>query len=130
MQAHDFVFRLPDWATGMKDQTIDERTPVPIRLGLIVILTTTLLGLCGGTIGGVWWWASWSSRIESKLGSIETTLAAISATNVKNGERIDDVDRRVTKIESLGSPHMQQIAKEVSELLRQFELHRAKEGKP
>lgn len=130
MRAHDCVVRLPDWATGMKEHAYDETTPVPLRLGLIILITTTLLGLAGGTIGGVWWWASWSSRIESKLGSIETTLAAINATNVKNSERIDDVERRVTKIESVGTPNLQQVTKDVSELLRQFELHRAKEGKP
>lgn len=130
MDSSNTVVRLPiAFAIGsMRDEAISEKTP--IRLGLFIILITTALGLVAGSATGIWWWASWSSRIETKLTSIEAILGTINTDHTRSLEKIEGLDRRVTRLETIGSPPLVQIQKDVTELLRQFDLHRAKEVKP
>lgn len=97
------------------DNILDEKKPIVMRLSLIILAA-----------GVVWWGA----RTDTKLSSIETTLNTIATVNGRHGDRLDDLERRLGKIEVVGSANVQQLQKDVSELLRQFELHRAKETKP
>lgn len=105
--------------------TLNEKTP--ISLGLHLTIITTCLALIGGGAGGLWWWASWSSRIDTKLSSIEGMLGNMTTADAANQDRIEVLDRRITRIETVGSPALQSIAKDVTELLRQFEMHRLRE---
>lgn len=99
----------------MKDDILDEKKPIVMRISLIVLMS------------GVIWWGA---RTDTKLSSIETTLNTIVAVNGRHADRIDDLERRMTKLEVAGSANVQQLQKDMQELIRQFELHRAREPKP
>lgn len=128
MDVLNTAVRLPHWAAIMREEAISEKTPV--RLGLLIMVVTTALGLIFGGASGIWWWASWSSKVDTKLNSIETLVTTMGLTDSTRDKQLDDVDRRVMRLETVGSPAVQQIQKDITELLRKFDMHMAKEQKP
>ena len=94
-----------------------------VTLGLIILLG-------GGLISTIWVASALVTKMDSRLYAIETVLVSMQSANKANWEQVLDLEKRMTKIETVGPPALQQLQKDVSELLRQFELHRIREGKP
>lgn len=74
----------------------------------------------GFVIGGltVFGWAIWwASGVQSDLNTIKSTMIRFSA--------LDSLDARVKLLETVGSPALRDVQKQVDELRRELELHRA-----
>lgn len=95
----------------------------PVTIGLIILLF-------GGLISTIWIASALVTKVDTRLYAIETVLSAMHVSNKVNMEQNADLERRVTRMETVGTPAIVQLQKDVSELLRQFEIHRSREGKP
>lgn len=95
----------------------------PVTLGLIIVLG-------GGLISTIWVASALVTKMDSRLYSIETVLVGMQSANKANWEQVIDLEKRMTKLETVGPQSLQQLQREVSELLRQFDVHRMREIKP
>lgn len=100
-------------------QTINENTPV--RLGLLLsicsLIVASILGVC-------WWAASWTSGVNAKLDHILLQQQTISNSNRDLAQAIEDLRVWKNTVTLVGTPTAQELKKEISDLRREFELHK------
>lgn len=88
-----------------------------------------LVVVCAGGFGGwIWWAASMSTKLDVVISNQAIQMAAIKAV-------VEDVSRLKewrAQVDTVGSPtmvrRMDSVEREISDLSKQFDLHRATTG--
>lgn len=110
----------PDSNSPGSGRVISDSTP--IRLGFIV----ALLGVCIGGFGAGIWWAA---TLSAKTDTIITQLTTLSRAADGHASAIADLQAWRKLVDTVGTPAMMtktaELSKEIEELQRQFELHKA-----
>ncbi len=104
-------------------KAISERTPV--RIGLLIGIATISIGAVGLLFSGVWFAASWTSKVDTKLDEIRNQQSIIIESNRKIAEDVADLKAWRKLIEAGGSAQAQAAQKLADELKKDLEMHKA-----
>lgn len=105
-----------------------ERTPM--SLGLIIGGICLALALVGGclTFGlAVWQGGRWIGEFQTKLDTIMLDIKIVKDSNSELRLKWDNHETRLLKIETAGSPQLQEVIRQIAQLQRSMDLHVAKE---
>ncbi len=107
--------------------SIDEKTKVP--LGLTIGIVSTIVAALIGAGSFVWWAGRWTSKMEEKMDNITTLLQSYNAMAKTHDAALEELKTRMSKIETIGSPQVMLIQKDIAEVRRMIELHMASDKK-
>lgn len=97
-------------------KTLSENTPV--RLGMIFVM----IGLMGG---GFAFWIWWAATVSTKLDNIIMQQSVASNQQTKLAADVADLQAWRKLIDTTGSPQAAEIRRELDQLRKEFELHKA-----
>lgn len=115
--------KLPEY-----DQPVTEKTPMSI--GLMVGLAVLVFTIVGGSITfgvGIWQGGRWIGEFTTKLDTIMLDLKIVKDSNSELRLKWDNHESRLLKIETAGSPQLQDLERQIQALQRTMDLHAAKE---
>lgn len=113
------------------DRPATERTPMSIGLMIgIGVLAFTILG-GAATFGiGIWQGGRWIGEFTTKLDTIMLDLKIVKDSNSELRLKWDNHESRILKIETAGSPQLQDVIRQLQSIQRTMDLHAAKDSKP
>lgn len=110
------------------ERAATEKTPMSI--GLMIGMAVLALTILGGTatIGlGIWQCGRWIGEFTTKLDGIVLDLKIVKDSNSELRLKWDNHETRLLKIETAGSPQVQEILRQMGILQRSMDMHTAKE---
>lgn len=113
------------------DKPITDRTPMSI--GLIVGVVVLIFTIVGGSITfglGIWQGGRWIGEFTTKLDTIMLDLKIVKDSNSELRLKWDNHESRILKIETAGSPQLQDVLRQISALQRTMDMHAARDTKP
>lgn len=112
-------------------EVISENTPV--RLGVMVGIIVFIIGLVTGMGAAIYWGGTVSAKIDQVLAQQSSIIVKndgmekdIIAHKTEDMTRWTTIDTRLAIVEKTGSEKTRELEKTLTELQKQFEIHRQK----
>lgn len=101
-----------------------------MTIGLMVATVVgilTLFGAIGTFAFGVWQSGRWVGEINTALQGISMDIKIVKNDQTELKLKWDNHESRLLKIETAGSPNVQELSKQMAALQRAIDLHMAQE---
>lgn len=88
----------------------------PVALGLIVALSM-------GLAGAIWWAGNWTGSMQSKIDQILASINSVALSDKTQNEEIAQLKSEVEVLKRVGSPALQHLGEQLTDVKRLIELH-------
>lgn len=119
-----------NWTAKLKDfvqeSRLSEKSNLTIGLiAAVVMLILTSMGAIGTFAFGVWQSGRWVGEINKSLDSIMLDIKIVKNDQTELKLKWEGHEARLTKIEVAGSPSVQKLSDQLSNIQRTLDLHMA-----
>lgn len=115
----------------MPERTLSEKSPISFGLIIgIIMFVVTFLGAIGAFGIALWQSGRWVGEINTALQGISLDIKIVKNDQTELKLKWEGHEARITKIETAGSPNLQELTRQVISIQRTLDLHTAKDTKP
>lgn len=116
---------------NMPERALSEKSPLTLGLIIgIIMFVITFLGAAGAFGIALWQSGRWVGEINTALQGITMDIKIVKNDQTELKLKWENHESRITKIETAGSPNLQELSRQVGMLQRSIDLHLAKDTKP
>lgn len=94
-------------------------------IGAAVVLIFTILGGTATFGVGLWTAGRWTGELQTKLDTIILDIKIVKAENNDLRQKVEGHETRIIRIETAGSPSLQNLLNQLNSLQKQIDLHEA-----
>lgn len=114
----------------MSEKPLSEKSPITLGLIIgIIMFILTFIGAAGAFSLALWQSGRWVGEINTALQGISLDIKIVKNDQTELKLKWENHENRITKIETAGSPTVQDMAKSILQIQRALDLHIAKEIK-